>query len=193
MRLLGTLPSLLVLSAIMATEQSTPQAPLAQFAGKGITPPPANSEAASCRGFVNDFYNWYWNSIATEAKKPGFNPKRLHSYHDVVRRKPAVLSDELLRLIQKDEAASKAAGGEIVHLDFDPFLNSQDPEGKYLISTLTAQSGHCMVKMNQRHIRAELEHSAAGWLFINFYYGNYSEDDNRHLGPDYDLLTLLRR
>jgi hypothetical protein len=151
-------------------------------------------EEESCRAFVQKFYDWYWNQFADRAADPKFDLHQLHWYDDALQLKPAVLSPELVRLIGKDEAASKAAGGDIVNLDFDPFLASQDAQGKYEVQNAVVRGNVCDVTMKARgNVRPELRKSSDGWMFVNFHYKHFSEDGKTREFPDDDLIQILSR
>src|ERR1044071_9727129 len=86
----------------------------------------SSAEEAACRRFVGEFYAWY---IA-------------HSKHQVpldlaLKRKRANFSAELVRRLNEDRAASAKSPGEIVGLEFDPVLNSQDLAEKYVPDKVT--------------------------------------------------------
>jgi hypothetical protein len=100
------------------------------------------------------------------------------------------LSPELIRLIKRDEKLSEAAQG-IANLDFDPFLNAQDPEGKYLAGSATASNGQCQVQFEHGHLTAELKKSGSAWFFTNFHYSFYSDDGKTKRAPDSDLIGIL--
>jgi hypothetical protein len=144
----------------------------------------------SCRVFVQKFYDWYSNQFADKADNPKFDRRNLHSYGDPLRRQPPVLSPELIRLIKRDDARAKAAGG-IANLDFDPYLNSQDPEGKYEVTRVTVNGNLCRAKLSQRDVVAEAKRDGPDWVFSNFYYSFYSEDRRKKEAPDDDLVHIL--
>jgi hypothetical protein len=153
-------------------------------------------EEQSCRVFVQRFYDWYWNQLADKAEDPKFDPHKLHTYDDVLRLKPAVLSQELLRLIEKDEARSKAAEGDIVNLDFDPFLNSNGPDGKYMVQAVGVRDGACKASIEGGHgVRevVELKKASSAWIIVNLRYSHYSEDGKTKQFPDDDLIRILNR
>jgi len=147
---------------------------------------PTGDDEKSCRAFVQKFYDWYWNQSSgnTDAEQQGDDK--------VPALKPAVLSPELIRLMKRDEARSIAAGG-YANLDFDPFLNSQDPHGKYDVVQVTVHGGVCRAKLSQLDIVAEANRSAPGWVFSNFYYSYYSEDGRKKEAPDDDLVHILKQ
>jgi hypothetical protein len=151
---------------------------------------PQMSAEQSCRAFTQTFYDWYWNQFADKADDPKFDRRLLHGYDDALQRKPPLLSPELIRLIKRDDARAKAAGG-IANLDFDPYLNSQDPQGKYEVVQVTVIGDLCRAKLSQRDIVAEARRSGPGWVFSNFYYSFYSEDRRKKVAPDDNLVHIL--
>lgn len=147
-------------------------------------------DGQSCGAFVQKFYDWYWNQFADKADDPGFDMRKMPTYHEIARLHPAVLSPELIRLIERDEMLSKKAQG-IANLDFDPFLNTQDPEGRYLVNSATVANGQCQVKIEHGHLTAELKSSGSSWVFTNFDYSFYTEDGKTKEAPDADLIEIL--
>ena len=152
----------------------------------------SNTDERSCKEFVQGFYDWYWNHSADKANDPKFDPRGLHDYRDALKRRPPILSPDLVRLIKRDDARAKAAGG-IANLDFDPYLNSQDPEGKYDVVHVTMNGNKCMAKLSQRDVVAEVTRNGPAWVFSNFYYSFYSEDRSKKQAPDNDLVQILNR
>jgi|HubBroStandDraft_1064217.scaffolds.fasta_scaffold262458_2 hypothetical protein len=149
---------------------------------------PTGDDERSCRAFVQKFYDWYWNQSSGNADAEQQGDDKVPAL------KPAVLSPELIRLMKRDEARAKASG-TYANLDFDPFLNSQDPDGKYNVVRVTVKGGVCRAKLSQRDIVAEARRSGPGWVFSNFYYPNYSEDGHKIKAPDDDpddLIHILR-
>ena len=145
---------------------------------------PDGADAQNCRAFVQGFYDWYWNqSLGKSNTKP-------HDYDEALALKPPALSPELIRLIKRDDARARAAGG-IANLDFDPYLNSQDPEGKYEVVQVAVIGGVCRTKLSQRDVAAEAKRNGPRWMFSNFYYSFYSEDRRKKEAPDDDLVHIL--
>jgi hypothetical protein len=78
--------------------------------------------------------------------------------------------------------ASAGARCELVGLDFDPFLGSQDPADRYEARQPTVKSGTCSVgvwrtsptdtaaKMDAPEAIAELKQQNGAWRFVNFTY-----------------------
>jgi hypothetical protein len=144
-----------------------------------------SKDEQSCRKFVQDFYDWYINSHLSE----------LHgvAWFDVPRLRPRLLSPELLKLL-KNENAEQIKYGSIIHLDADPFLNSQDPSQKYVVQSAVISNGQCQaVVRGSSEVRPELSQSSAGWVFTNIHYSFYSEDGTKKIFPDDDLIHMLKQ
>jgi hypothetical protein len=147
---------------------------------------PTGDDEQSCRAFVQKFYDWYWNqSSGTANQWP-------HGDDEIPALKPAVLSPELIRLMKRDEARAIALGG-YANLDFDPFLNSQDAQGRYDVVQVTVKRGVCRAKLSQQDIVAEVRRSGPGWVFSNFYYYYTfnSKDGRKKQALDDDLIHIL--
>ncbi len=147
---------------------------------------PNRSQAEeSCRRFAQQFYNWY----------VPFTQKRLHmpAFNMALQRRAEVFSPELLQALRTDAQAQARVKGEIVGLDFDPFVGSQDPADHYEARQPTLNGGKCSVgvwrasptdraaKLNRPEAVAELKIQNGRWRFVNFRYSIG--------GPD--LLRLL--
>jgi hypothetical protein len=141
-----------------------------------------NADEASCRAFVQQFYDWYLTKSIV--------------WYGVAKLKPQVLSPELFKLLKKEDDTQTACKC-IDHLDADPFLNSQDPDPKYIVKRVAVVNGRCnaIVRGNNggSEVRPELTRTSTGWVFINFHYSFYSEDGKRKLFPDDDLVHMLKR
>lgn len=138
--------------------------------------------AASCRTFVQGFYDWYVAhgtnlQTALKLKRTAFSP---------------VLADALAA----DVAANAKRPDEVAGLDFDPLVNSQDPFPRYQVGKTTVAADHCSAevfgfdagkKSPKPDVTAELHTQAGKWQFTNFHYGLEN-------GPaDENLLGILRR
>jgi hypothetical protein len=144
--------------------------------------PATHPDEASCRKFVQTFYDWY---VAHGA-----------NFETAMKLKPTVLSNDLKQALLADLAASRKNSGEIVGLDFDPFVNSQDPAPHYRVGKTSLKNGTCWAeirglpapdKASQPDATAELRLEAGQWKFVNFHYGTDS-------GPeDENLMSVLRR
>ncbi|HSY81306.1 MAG TPA: hypothetical protein VK807_06075 [Gemmatimonadaceae bacterium] len=126
--------------------------------------------------FVQSFYDWY--------TRKGSN------MDSVVAHRSSVLSPPLLAVLRKDRVEQAKNPGEITGLDFDPFVNSQDPCEHYVAGTPVASGQHYRVpvfgvcegkKSTTPDVIVELEPKGDGWSFVNFWYPEIKTD----------LLTVL--
>ena len=139
---------------------------------------PKGDEA--CRSFVQRFYDWH---VAH-----GSNFER------TLKLKRSVLSPELGNALAADLAAAKKNADEIVGLDFDPFLNSQDPSPRYRVEKTRLNSGRCFADVHgvpsdrkeKPDVTAELQPKNGSWAFVNFHYGSENGPANEN------LLSILR-
>jgi hypothetical protein len=127
----------------------------------------------SIRGFVQGFYDWYVPKSLNESAGPAWNL--------AVKIKNSVFSPQLAQALREDSAAQAKAEGEIVGLDFDPFLNSQDPGRHYRVGKITQQgesywvdvhsvsSGKMSVKPS---VVAEVVQKNGQRHFVDFHYSN---------------------
>jgi hypothetical protein len=141
----------------------------------------------SCHDFVQKFYDGYWNQYLPKMKGANFS---LPGTEKVLAMKPPVLSQQLIDLIRKDFKESRESG-EVGNLDFDPFLNSQDPRGTYLVGTVEVAGGVCHAAIPRAHIVADLKPAGSSWIFVNFHYSYYKAGGKTKDVPDSDLLQIL--
>ena len=132
--------------------------------------------------FVQRFYAWYAPFAQSEHKSPAFEL--------AIKRNAALFSAELRSALMSDAAAQPKVSGYIVGIDFDPFLNSQDPAGRYEIGKVIEQGNrylfhlHAVIERNKQPrpaVIAEVEQQSGNWVFVNFRYPEGS-----------DLLSTLR-
>jgi hypothetical protein len=135
----------------------------------------------SCRTFVQDFYSWYVPVALKRNSEPAVN--------FALRSKSSVFSPDLLAALKEDSQAQARVKGEIDALDFDPFLDSQDPGESYLVGAIRQTGGSCSVdvysitsgeKSPKPAVIPELLFKEGRWLFVNFHYGpsEWSKDEN---------------
>lgn len=138
----------------------------------------------SCRTFVQQFYDWYLPKARTSKGRAS---------DLVLRRKSAVLSPELAKGLKEDSDAQNKAKGELVGLDSDPFLNTQDPDfEKCVAGKPVCQAASCRVEVSCNfpgqqdgsRVTPELTFNHGQWLFVNFHYHFDSGND--------DLLNMLK-
>lgn len=138
--------------------------------------------------FAQDFYDWY---PAASEKDKDMSGEEL-----ALKQRPAAFSPELLKALQEDLAASAKDPDEVVGLDFDPFLASQDPCKKYQVGKVTAVGDTYQVEVSGicpgyaphkgPDLIAVLKADKGSWIFVNFIYP--ADGDT----PQIDLLTMLK-
>jgi hypothetical protein len=129
---------------------------------------------------VEGFYKWYVSRIPSNV-----------SWDFALKYRSSAFSPQLLRLLKEDRAA-QAACEDIVGLDFDPILNTQDPENRYEVGNIThagqnykadiygVRSGK---RSEKSSVIAEFTKGNGHWYFVNFHYETDSSTD---------LLTILK-
>jgi hypothetical protein len=145
----------------------------------------AQGQEDSCRRFAQEFYDWYAPITQKEMVTPAWDT--------ALQVKRDAFSPQLFRALKADSEAQARAKGELVGLDFDPFVNSQDPADHYAARQIAVKTNSCSVevwraspsdtaeKSTKPAVVAKLAMSKGHWVFVNFQY------------PETDLLTLLRR
>lgn len=144
-----------------------------------VNKPP--DEKKSCKHFVQEFYNYYIPVAGGNGPTPeaALEAKKSH------------FGEDLYRQLKADFDASAKVKDEIVGLDFDPFVNSQDPAPKYVVGEVTERAGRFKVgvhgvssdgkKNPQPDVTPELAHRNGKWVFLNFHYGKTSIPENENL------------
>jgi hypothetical protein len=150
----------------------------------GATP---SAEEQSCRMFVKGFYDWYWNRESHRAKDLSLHG---HDVDEVMGSNSAALSEEFIRFIKKDEKELPSAN-EAGNLDFDPFLKSQDPLGKYLVGNVVVTNCGCKASIHRAHVVAELKQAGPNWIFVNFRYSSSSADGRTKDLADDDMIHMF--
>jgi hypothetical protein len=139
----------------------------------------------SCRKFVQEFYTWY---VRFSSKEGGSS--------EALKQRPRSFDPELLRRMKQDADAQAKQPGEIVGLDFDPFLNAQDIAPRYVVGKVTRKGDRYRVEVygiwNGKKdeipsVVPELMYSNGHWRFMNFYYRR----DTKKPRED-DLLSVLK-
>ena len=95
--------------------------------------------AAPLRNFVQQFYDWYVPLAAKDNTAPAWDV--------ALKRRGSLFSPGLARALQSDSAQQAGATGKIVGLDFDPFLNSQDPAERYEAGRIVQRGGSYLVEV----------------------------------------------
>jgi len=150
-------------------------------------------EKRSCRQFVQSFYDWYFEKL---------NAEEAHETADsadaqLFSQRLELLTPELTRMLQQDYESSRMNSDDIVGLDFDPFINAQDWNGKYTVKSTEEDDGACRASVwgddagKQKEIVVpELKKSGDHWVFVNFHYpGNRTPADENLVAT----LTALQK
>lgn len=136
--------------------------------------------------FVQDFYNWY---------VPLSKHERHEASSDVaLKKRSADFSPELTKALKEDSAAAKNPG-EVVGLDFDPFLNSQETVDRSVVGNTTEKNGAFRVEVyhfldgkkdKKPQIIAEVKSENGHWVFVNFWNSDKGNllDELRQLAKD---------
>ena len=87
----------------------------------------------------------------------------------------ALFAPQLLAALKTDFDAQAKDSQEVVGLDWDPFLNTQDPCALYRVGSSTRRANRALVPVfgncgdtARPHVVAELERNGPSWLFVDF-------------------------
>jgi len=146
----------------------------------------------SCRTFVQGFYNWY--VLESRKESSGCTSDLALKY------KSSVFSPELARKLREDSAAQAKAAGELVGLDFDPFLaTNDDPYERYVVGKVSPKGEHYWAQIYGIHagkkskdpaVVPELALKNGRWTFVNFHYGKSEYPVNENL---LSILNVLKK
>lgn len=134
-----------------------------------------------CRKFVETFY-------LAHSPFPGGQVPALES---TLKDDRGVFSSDLFLQLSEDSEAQRKAGGDIVGLDFDPFLACQDCTLSYRVEKTTIRDGRCWAEVHRggdekASVTPELVFRDGRWVFVNFHYPNPER-------PEFEnLLSLLK-
>jgi hypothetical protein len=149
----------------------------------------AAEPAKECGQFVQKFYDWY---VARE--KQLRNNRHKDVMEVAMKEKRSAFTPELLKALQEDVAAARKNPREIVGLDFDPILASQEEPEKYEVGEVRAKGDHYLVdlfgylegkKDAKPTVVAEVVSKNGQLIFTNFHY----EGDTSNL---VDVLKQLK-
>lgn len=156
---------------------------------QGNSTRPQNLEQ-SCRSFLQKFYDWYVPT-ALDAIASKESPFDL-----ALKDRSSAFSSELVHALKADSDAQAKAAGEIVGIDFDPFLSNQDPCERYVVGNIARREdsywaevyGICAGKKHAKpDVVPELKFKDGEWIFLNFHYRK------NKLSEDVNLLSILKR
>jgi hypothetical protein len=116
----------LFLPAIVLTAMSSANASPAEF--KAVKP------------FVSSFYDWYPAAAANYHKGP--------ACRIALKQRPGLFGKQLLKALGDDLAAQAKVREEIVGIDWDPFLWSQDPYEQYRVGQISERAGKYYVDVH---------------------------------------------
>lgn len=153
---------------------------------------PSGSPAA--KQFVQAFYNWY------VVKSGAGKEADVRGMETVLKQKKQFLDATLYRDLAEDEKAAEKSPGEIVGLDFDPFVaangliydkyetGSPKADGqKFLVPIYGIESGKRTAKPV---LEAEVATKNGRCVFTNFHYGKSEFPQNENL---LSVLSTLRK
>jgi hypothetical protein len=152
-----------------------------------LTAPPlraaeASAPASRAKAFVASFYAWYQGG-----KKP-------QDVAAVLRAKKDALAPELYRALQQDLAAARKVKDEVVGLDFDPFLNTQEETPALAVGDAVADGGTYRVPAaepgGKARVTVEVDCAPAACRIANLHYPEATSPDDENLVA---LLKLLAR
>lgn len=151
---------------------------LAAWSGS-VSAAPSTNDIQSCRRFVQSFYHWY--------TAPGSKEDQLGI---TLKTRPNDFSPSLLRMLKEDAAAQAKVTGELVGLDFDPVLATNDtPYETYAVGKVYAKGGtywgeiygiHDKKQSDKPVLQPEMAFRNGHWQFVNFHYqpGKYPVNEN---------------
>ena len=132
-------------------------------------------KAKSCTEFVQGFYDWYFDRLNTERTRQLASPD-----DEVLTLKPQLFTSELRKMLHDDAIAASKNPGEIVGLDFDPFINAQDWEGKYWVDKVYIIDETCHANVwgldagkKVDIVDPSLIRINNNWIFVDFFYPEY--------------------
>jgi hypothetical protein len=146
------------------------------------------TENAACKKYVQSFYDWY------VSKNQG-NPND-DTIIAVFKNKKFAFSKELESKLKEDHDVAGLFPGEIVGLDYDPFLNAQDVATKYTVGQINSAATKYRAdvfsvfdgkKSSKPVVVPELILQNGKWVFVNFIYPDASRKENQ------DLITTLNQ
>ncbi len=138
--------------------------------------------------FVQTFYDWYVTTALDDSSGPAWNA--------ALAWRPSAFAAPLLRALRADVTAQAKTRDAVVGLDWDPFLNAQDPCARYDVGRSVAANRVYRVEVHavcdgRRHdmpdVVADVARRNGAWRFLNFDY-----DDHRDLLSDLARLRAER-
>jgi hypothetical protein len=141
----------------------------------------------SCRKFVETSY------VGFVVRASLHSPVRALEW--VLGYEPRIFTSGLFLELRQDSEAQRKVGGDIVGLDFDPFLACQDCPWRYVVEKTAIKDDRCWAEVHGiweeketagPNVTAELQRKDGRWVFANFHYPNPER-------PEFEnLLSLLK-
>lgn len=139
---------------------------------------PAGARAAdpACGTAATAFVQAFYDGYLSLARRTGTTP----AWIKALDRRPPAFDPPLARALRADAAAQAQVSDDIVGLDFDPFLNAQDPPDRLIAGPAEAAGGACRVplfaarkagKASRPVVTTELRAASGGFVFTDFRYG----------------------
>jgi hypothetical protein len=147
-------------------------APASAFAVGANAAPPEDPSEASARTFVQGFYDWYVGKVLVASKKGSG-----YGFIDAVRQRPAAFSPELKRLLEEDVAAASKCKDDVVGLDWDPFLETQELPGSYAVGKVEKTAQGFRVSVDVRDAKARGAHNPVAQADVAFVGGHWQFAD----------------
>lgn len=172
---------------------------------------PESPDEKSCHAFVQKFYDWQISQLIGmfcqhALKGSNASQEAIDSEEEQCRVASAyrsaaklnlhrVLSPELQRYLNQEEAIQ--AKEEDAGLDFDPFLNTQDPSPQFIVDRVHVSGNRCDAVVHgydsgkqREEVMPELSRSSGRWVIVNFHYKVDLGDGKPPF--DDDLIHMLR-
>ena len=153
--------------------------PAYQKAPPSTTP---SLQAEACHKFVQGFYDWYLPKMANGGME------------QVFKHRPSFFTPALVRAFDEESVLQNRHPDLVGALDFDPFLDTQDPYDHYIVGDATVTGNNCLVnvygapggnKNAKPDVVAEVVQVNGTLRFANFHY----KDEK---GKESDIIGMLR-
>ena len=118
---------------------------------------------------VDGFYQWYVPLAVSENQEPASDI--------AIKKRASLFSSRLIKALKDDSDASRKSPDEIVGLDWDPFLDTQDPDQKYVLGNITKDRGRFFVRIHalragkksaKPSVTAVVAQEKGKWVFADF-------------------------
>jgi hypothetical protein len=173
---------------------------------------PELSDEKSCQDFVQKFYDWRVSLLGDlfcshSLKGTLASEEEIHEQEEECRVASAyrnaeklslnqVLSPKLVHYLKREDA--EQAKEEDAGLDFDPYLNTQDPSPKFVVDSVNVKGNRCdavvhgydILGKQREKVMPELSKTNGRWTIENFHYEYDGKDGNPPLNND--LIHMIR-